>query len=117
MYGSGNPSAPAVCSLPPQLHKPRQADCGACTSYAHMCRPTLEFVQSMTKLVKQESEKAKINVRGVRHKALEAVKKEHRQADERARASKEVSTGYHPCRFNKRVHIKIMVFVPISRPY
>jgi len=61
----------------------------------------------MTKLVKQESEKAKINVRGVRHKALEAVKKEHRQADERARASKEVSTGYHPCRFNKRVPIPV----------
>eukprot|EP00983_Pelagomonas_calceolata_P024973 785343-Pelagomonas_calceolata.AAC.2 len=43
----------------------------------------------MMKLVRQEAEKAKASVRSVRHKALEAVKKEFRAADDRKRVEKE----------------------------
>jgi len=47
----------------------------------------------MAKMVSQEAEKAKTSVRSVRHKALDAVKKAFRAADDRARMDKEVSGG------------------------
>ncbi|KAF5836136.1 ribosome recycling factor domain-containing protein [Dunaliella salina] len=53
-------------------------------------RPTLDGLNAMMKLVRQEAEKAKTSVRSVRHKALEAVRKEFRAADNRKRAEKEV---------------------------
>jgi len=50
-------------------------------------------MKAMMKMVRQEAEKAKTSVRSIRHKALEAVKKEYRSADDRKRAEKEVSVG------------------------
>lgn len=54
------------------------------------CRPTLEGVQAMTKMVRQEAEKGKTSVRSVRHKALEAIKKSFKAVDDRKRFEKEV---------------------------
>lgn len=56
----------------------------------------MEYIQSMIKLVRQEVEKAKGSVRNVRHKALEAVKKEFRSADERRRTEREVGWTFKP---------------------